>query len=150
MTGSLLERRHFHKPLRDFFSDDVTDWFVGVDRMLDDMTKRWDHAFEQFSDYPISSVERTSDHHYRVTVKVPGYAKDEITVQRVDDELVVRGHHEEAGTEEAAKRTKEFEQHFYLAPDITVESAHLADDALTIEVSYPEAVTPQVQDIPIT
>ena len=146
MAG-LLERRHFLDPLRSIFDDDVSDWFVGVDRMLEDMATKWDHALEAFNEYPTSRIEKTDDTHYRVLVKAPGYAKGEISVRRVDDELVITGTHE--GKEQKEDRRMSFEQHFYLAPDITVEGAKFDKDQLAIDVSFPEPPAPAVQEITI-
>lgn len=150
MTGSLVERRHFLTPLRSIFTDDVSDWFVGVDRMLDDMARKWDHAFEQFNEYPASHVEKTSEGHYRVLVKAPGYDKSELKVQRIDDELVVRGEHQVKGKDDTVERTMSFEQHFFLAPEITVESAKFDKGELAIEVTYPEPLPRDVQEIELT
>lgn len=150
MTGTLMERRHFLTPLRSIFSDDVSDWFVGVDRMLEDMAGRWDRAFEHFNEYPMSHVEKTSDGHYRVLVKVPGYDKADLQVQRIDDELVVRGKHEVKDQEDKVERTMSFEQHFFLAPDITVEAAKFDGGELTVDVAFPEPKAPEVQEITLT
>lgn len=150
MSGSLLERPHFLAPLRKIFDDDVTDWFVGFDKMLEDMAHKWDHAFEGFAETPSSRIEKTDERHYRVLVKVPGYAKDEIKVQRIADELVVRGHHETKGEKEKAAREMSFEQRFYLAEGIHVDAAKLDKDELSIDVSFPEPTPLDVEDIALT
>jgi len=147
MAGTLMERRHFLAPLRSIFDDDVTDWFVGFDRMLDDMTTTWDHVWEGFADTPASRIEKTDDRHYRVMIKVPGYAKDEIKVQRVEDELVVEGHHEVKGEKGEADREMSFEQRFYLADGIHVDSAKLENDEVRIDVSFPEPAPLDVEEI---
>ncbi len=138
MAGSMMEERHFLAPLRGIFDEDVRGWFVGFDKMMEDMAKRWDHAFEYFNQMPTSRIEKTDERHYKVLLKVPGYAKDEITVQREQDELVVRGHHTMKGDKEKAADDRSFEQRFYLAPGIHVDGAKLVKDDLTVLVSFPK------------
>lgn len=147
MSGTLMERRFF-TPLRSIFDDDVSDWFVGVDRMLDDMAKRWDHAFAAFNEFPSAKVEKQDDTHYRVVMKVPGYAKDEITVKRIDDELVVKGAHKENG--KAGKKDMTFEQHLFLARDLKVDKAKYDNDELRIDVTFPKAAKPHEELIELT
>lgn len=150
MSGSLMERRHFLNPLRSIFDDDVNDWFVGFDKMMEDMAKRWDHVFEGFTDEMSTEIKKTDDRHYRVIMKVPGYAKDEIKVQRIEDELVVKGHHEMKGDKEKAGREMDFEQRFFLAKDIHVDAAKLEKDELCIDVSFPEPAPRNVEEIMLT
>lgn len=146
MTGAMMKRRFF-PPLRGIFDDGVTDWFVGVDKVLDDMAARWDHAFASFHDFPSAEIEKIDDTHYRVALKVPGYGRDEITVQRIDDELVIKGEHKEQ-TEGGANNTS-FEQHLYLARDLKVEEAKLDADEVRIIVSFPKEPQSAVEDIPL-
>jgi len=145
-----MERRHFLTPLRGIFDDDVTDWFVGFDKMMEDMAKQWDHVFEGFTDSLSTEIKKTDDRHYQVLMKVPGYAKDEIKVQRIEDELVVKGHHEMKGDKEKAGRAMDFEQRFFLAKDIHVDTAKLEKDELCIEVSFPEPAPRNVEEIMLT
>lgn len=149
MAGTMMERRHFLTPLRSIFNDDVSDWFVGFDTMLEEMAKKWDHALEGFQDSLVSYVDKQDDRHYRVTMKVPGYAKEELKVERDQDELVIRGHHEMKGDKEKAVREMTFEQRFYLAQGMHVDAAKLEKDELVIDVSFPEAKAPEIEEIPL-
>lgn len=148
MAGTVMERRHFLTPLRSIFDEDVRDWFVGFDRMLDEMTRKWDRAFDEAT--PTSHIEKQDDTHFRVMVKVPGFDREDLSVQRIDDELVVKGAHETKGKAEHKTRKASFEQHFYLAPDSRVDAAKFSDDELTIEVSFPAPKPREVQDIEVT
>lgn len=147
MAGSMMEERHFLAPLRSIFDDDVRDWFVGFDKMMEDMAKRWDHAFEYFNAVPTSHIEKMDDRHYKVLLKVPGYEKGDLTVQREQDELVIRGHHTMKGDKEKRSEEKSFEQRFYLAPGLRIEEAKLDKEDLSIEVSFPKEERPAIEKI---
>lgn len=149
MTG-LLERRHFLTPLRSIFDDGPNDWFLGFDKMLEDMSRKWDQAFEGFTEHPLSKVEQRDDRHFTVTLDVEGFDRPEITVQRIDDELVVKAHHEVKAEGEEPGREMSFEQRFFLAPGIHVDAAKLDKDRLVIDVSFPEAAVKAIEDVTIT
>ena len=148
MTG-LLERRHFLTPLRGIFEEGPNDWFLGFDKMLEDMASTWDQAFEGFTEHPLSKVEQRDDRHFRVTMDVEGFDRPEIVVQRIDDELVVKGHHEVEAEGDKPGREMSFEQRFFLAPGIHVDAAKLDEHELVIDVSFPETATKAVEEIAI-
>ncbi len=137
MTQSLIARHRFLEPLHDLLGADVRDWFVGVDRMIDEMSAKWEDALAGFNGAVHSSIDRVDDTHYRVTVTVPGYAKEDLTVKIVDeDELVISGTRE--STEKDEERKANFEQRYLLAEHMHVDGAAFADGTLTIDVSFPE------------
>ena len=141
MAQSLLARHRFLDPLQDLLGNDVRDWFVGVDRMIDDMSRKWEDALAGFNGDVRSSIDRVDDTHYRVTMTVPGYAKEDLTVKVVDeDELVISGARESAekAEERTAERSAQFEQRYLLAEHMHVDGAAFADGKLTIDVSFPE------------
>jgi len=153
MSGSVLERPRFLQPLHDLFDDDVRDWFVGVDRTLDRMARKWEKALESFNDLPSSSVKRIDDRHFAINLQVPGYAKDDLHVRLLDDdELVVTGEHKATKEDKEGRqqRAASFEQHYLLAEDPHIDEAKFKDEVLTITVSFPEPVGMDETEVPIS
>lgn len=135
MTSSLLERPRFSQSLRELFDGASRDWFIGVDRMIDEMSRKWDEAMASFNHFPASHVERIDDNHFRIRVHVPGYEKADLEVKIVDeDELVITGRKESSSGER--EEHSSFEQRFLLADTAKVDSAKVLDNDLVIEVSF--------------
>ena len=151
MTGDLLQRPHFLQPLKHLFDDDVTDWFVGFDKVMEDLAAKWDKAFEGFADTPSSKVEDKGDGTYAIDIAVPGFTKDQLTVEVIDDELVVTGKVDATSKDEG--KTKEehrsFSQRFLLADAMKVDRATFADGALHLDVSTTPKTPAPATKIPI-
>lgn len=146
MANKLAERSRFTQPLRDMLNDDIREWFVGVDRMFDDLALRWEQAWGEFSHFPASTVERVDDTHYRICLSVPGYEKENLTVNVVGGEvLVITGDRHASKTE--GSESSSFEQRFLLADTMRVDSAKFSDGTLNIDVSFPEATW--AKEVPI-
>ncbi len=147
MAQGMLERHRFLTPLHELLDGDVRDWFVGVDRMIDDMAQKWDEAWASFNDDVHSTIDRVDDTHYRISVATPGYSKEDLHVKVVDDdELVITGEHAEES--EKRERKAHFEQRYLLAEHMHVDDAAFVDGKLTINVSFPEP--PQAKETTVT
>ena len=57
MTKSVVRRSHFFEPLERILTRDSTDWFVGFDRMIEGMSRKWDRVFDEFRELPHSGSE---------------------------------------------------------------------------------------------
>ena len=121
---------------------------VGFDRMnrLFDAVARWD---ETAAAYPPYDIVKTGEDAYRISMAVAGFGEDELEVSVDENRLTVSGHKDAPDGEPAflhhgiAART--FERTFELADYIRVESAHLSDGLLNIDLvrEIPEAMKPR-------
>jgi molecular chaperone IbpA len=118
-------------------------------------TRTFAPAFDLFDDfgtwrdlptYPDHSFEQIGRDRYRLTVAVPGFAENELSVEASDRELTVRGRKNGSCSPFTAN---EFELRTPLAEHMRVTGAHLANGLLTIELAreLPDALKPRV--IPI-
>lgn len=118
-------------------------------------TRTFAPAFDLFDDfapwrdlqtYPDHSFEQIGRDRYRLTIAVPGFAEDELSVQASDRELTVRGRKNGSCSPFTAT---EFEFRTPLSEYIRVTGAHLAHGLLTVDLTreLPEALKPRV--IPI-
>lgn len=148
VTQAPHRQPRFVEPLHEVFTEDSHEWFVGLDRMIEQTARKWETALESFHDFPISEVDQIDNDHYVIRVHAPGYDKSELSLHIInDDELVIAGttSHGEGST----ARRSSFRQHFLLAETMSVDSARYVDDTLTIEVSFPKEPGLTEASIPI-
>ena len=119
---------------------------IGFDRLFEllDRTAR----FEPNDGFPLYDIEKTGEDAYRVTLAVPGFTPDEISVESQPNLMVVSGHRATDRGGQYLHRgltARSFERRFNLADFVEVKGASLADGLLTIELAreVPEAMRPR-------
>lgn len=119
---------------------------IGFDRLFDllDQTA----GFEPNEGFPTYDIEKTGEDTYRITLAVPGFKSDEISIESQPNLLVVSGQRStERGTQYLHRglAMRGFERRFDLADFVEVTGADLADGLLTIELKreLPEAMRPR-------
>jgi molecular chaperone IbpA len=120
---------------------------IGFDRLFDmlEASARQSGA----DNYPPFNLERTGEDHYRITVAVAGFRRDEIEIIAQQNLLTVKGKKDAKEDQSAFLHlgiaTRSFERRFELADFIRVEDARLNDGLLTIDLvrEVPEALKPQ-------
>ena len=120
---------------------------IGFDRLFDMLEAS---ARQNGGDnYPPFNLERTSEDHYRITIAVAGFRRDEIEIVAQQNLLTVKGKKDKGGDQSAYLHlgiaTRSFERRFELADFVRVEDARLNDGLLTIDLvrEVPEALKPQ-------
>ena len=120
---------------------------IGFDRLFDMLEAS---ARQNGGDnYPPFNLERTSEDHYRITIAVAGFRRDEIEIVAQQNLLTVKGKKDKDGDQSACLHlgiaTRSFERRFELADFVRVEDARLNDGLLTIDLvrEVPEALKPQ-------
>ena len=125
---------------------------VGFDRlatMLESASRQ-----DASSGYPHYNIELTGEDKYRISLAVAGFAKDELTLETKQNELLVKGKKvdvEDAGNKflhrGIAKRN--FERRFHLADHVRVLGADLEHGILHIDLEreLPEALKPRTIEI---
>ena len=119
---------------------------IGFDRLFDMLDQT--AGFEPNESFPASDIEKTGEDAYRITLAVPGFKLDEISIEGQPNLLVVSG---QRSTERGGQylhrglMTRGFERRFDLADFVEVKGASLADGLLTIELKreVPEAMWPR-------
>lgn len=122
---------------------------VGFDRLselLDAATQR------DFGGFPPYNIAVTGENSYRVTLAVAGFAEDELSIQQVNNELVVTGHGDRSEEHEYLYRgfaAQAFERRFQLADHVKVVGASLSNGLLQIDLAreLPEALRPRKIEI---
>ena len=92
--------------------------------------------------HPAHDVEKLDDNHYRISLAVPGFSRDELNIEAKGDVLAVNGRKEQAN---GRRLVRDFAQSFRLADHVRVDGANLVDGVLTIELvrEIPEALKPR-------
>ena len=119
---------------------------IGFDRLFDLLDQA--AGVEPNEGFPAYDIERTGEDAYRVTLAVPGFRPDELSVEGRPNLLVVSGQRSTDRGGQYLHRgltTRGFERRFDLADFVEVKGASLADGLLTIELAreVPEAMRPR-------
>jgi molecular chaperone IbpA len=120
---------------------------IGFDRLFDmlEASSRQNGG----DNYPPFNLERIAEDHYRITIAVAGFRRDEIEIVAQQNLLTVKGKKDKDGDQSAYLHlgiaTRSFERRFELADFIRVDDARLNDGLLTIDLvrEVPEALKPQ-------
>ncbi len=119
---------------------------IGFDRLFDLLDQA--AGSEPDEGFPAYDIEKTGEDAYRVTLAVPGFKPDEISVEGRPNLLVVSGRRSTERGGQYLHRglaARGFERRFDLADFVEVKGASLADGLLTIELAreVPEAMRPR-------
>lgn len=124
---------------------------VGFDRlfnMLDQVS-----GSEAAAGYPPYNIERISEHAYRISVAVAGFAEADLSIETRENTLTLRGSREGKSDENGAQReilhqgiaARAFERRFQLADHVQVVGATLENGLLHVDLvrEIPEAAKPR-------
>lgn len=121
---------------------------VGFDRLFD-MLETSSRQASGGDNYPPFNLERTAEDHFRITLAVAGFRRDEIEIVAQQNLLTVSGRKDKDSGSSAFLHlgiaTRSFERRFELADFVRVEDARLNDGLLVIDLvrEVPEALKPQ-------
>ncbi len=125
---------------------------IGFDRLFEllDRTAR----FEPNDGFPLYDIEKTGEDAYRVTLAVPGFMPDEISIESQPNLMVVSGHRATDRGGQYLHRgltARGFERRFDLADFVEVKGARLENGLLIIELQreVPEAMRPRRVEIAV-
>ena len=119
---------------------------IGFDRLFDLLDRTT--GVEPNESFPAYDIEKTGEDAYRITLAVPGFKLDEISIEGQPNLLLVSGQKSMDRGGQYLHRgltTRGFERRFNLADFVEVKGANLADGLLTIELKreVPEAMRPR-------
>jgi molecular chaperone IbpA len=119
---------------------------IGFDRLFDML----DQASHLGSDdgFPPYDIEMIGEDAYRVTLAVPGFTPDDISIESQPNMLVVSGRKSRDQGGQALHRgiaVRSFERRFSVADFVEVTGANLSNGLLAIELKreVPEAMRPR-------
>ncbi len=109
--------------------------FDQIERMLDRVSKA------SADGYPPYNIERTGDDRLRITLAVAGFTAESLSIDVEDNQLVIRGRHED-DTERAYLHrgiaARQFQRSFVLAEGIEVTTATLDNGLLHVDLVRPQ------------
>jgi molecular chaperone IbpA len=125
---------------------------IGFDRLFELLDRAT--GFEPHDNFPLHDIEKTGDDAYRVTLAVPGFAPDEISIESQPNLMVVSGHRATDRGGQYLHRgltARGFERRFDLADFVEVKGARLENGVLTVELQreVPEAMRPRRIEIAV-
>jgi molecular chaperone IbpA len=119
---------------------------IGFDRLfqaLDQATR-----LEPKNSFPSYDIEKAGENEFRITLAVPGFTVEDLSLESRPNLLLVSGQKAERKEGEYLHRglaAASFEQRFSLAPTVKVTGASLENGLLTIDLKreVPEAMQPR-------
>jgi HSP20 family molecular chaperone IbpA len=110
--------------------------FDHIEEMLDRLSKASGDS------YPPYNIEQTGPDGLRITLAVAGFAPSDLSVTVENNQLVIKGKHNEAGQRVFLHRgiaARQFQRIFVLAEGIEVAGAGLDNGLLNIDLVRPKA-----------
>ena len=100
--------------------------------------------------YPPYNIEQVSDHAFRITLAVAGFAEDDLSLTVEDRQLVVRGRQRDDQSDRVFLHSgiaaRQFQRTFLLADGVEVGGAKLMNGLLHVDLerAAPETVVRQI------
>ena len=114
--------------------------FEQLERLLERTAKTGNEG------YPPFNIEQTSDHSYRITLAVAGFAEGDLSITVEDRQLVIRGPQRDDGSERVFLHrgiaARQFQRSFVLADGVEVGEAVMENGLLHVDLTMqrPETV----------
>lgn len=125
---------------------------LGFDTLFGDLERRYANQIN--NNYPPYNIIKTGENSYVLEIAVTGFAKDEITVEVNQDQLVVRGQKLRDSEVESVflhhgLASRDFTKIWPLAEFIEVGEAVIKNGVLTVKLErvVPEALKPRFLNI---
>lgn len=107
--------------------------FEQLERLLERTAKSGNEG------YPPYNIEQTSEHSYRITLAVAGFADEDLAITVEDRTLVIRGRQTDTGEDRIFLHrgiaARQFQRTFVLADGVDVGEAKLENGLLHIDLS---------------
>lgn len=118
---------------------------IGFDRLFDALESIERNTTN--NTYPPHNIVKVDDNNYIVELAVAGFKEDEIEIEKVKNELVIKGDKKESDARNFLHRgiaTRTFRKTVQLASSVQVNGASLQDGILSVEL---ENIIPK-EDLP--
>ena len=125
---------------------------VGFDRLFDALENS--SRADAQDGFPPFDIVRTGDDHYRITLAVAGFTREEIDITAQQNQLIIAGQKAEKNEDEGefihrGIALRSFERRFQLADFVEVKDASYTDGLLNISLErvIPDAMRPRKIEI---
>jgi len=120
---------------------------IGFDRIFDLLENA--QRLRAIDDWPPYDIIKTGENNYRITLAVPGFSHDELSITYQSRLLTIEGNSNQSSAEDYLHRGiagRPFEHRFELADHVEVAGAKLSDGLLSIDLvqELPAAAQPRV------
>lgn len=101
--------------------------------------------------YPPYNIEQTSDHSYRITLALAGFAEDDLAITVEDQQLMIRGRQSDDGEGRIFLHrgiaARQFQRSFVLADGVEVGDATMENGLLHVDLTraVPDRVVQTIQ-----
>lgn len=122
------------------FSSPLLLGFDELERMVDRASKTSGEAYPPYNIEQLARVDGAPQH-WRITLAVAGFSRDQIEVTVEENQLVIRGRQAEDDSKAYLHRgiaARQFNRAFVLADGMQVTEARLANGLLEIGLTRPE------------
>ena len=125
-------------------------FFVGYDKMFNDMQKFHDEATKNIPNYPPFNIKKTAENTYVIEMAVAGFGKSDVTIETEGGKLVVKGNAEnddkDVNTLYQGLALRPFTRMFTLNDSVEVQNAEMINGLLriTLERLIPESQRKQI------
>lgn len=119
--------------------------FEQLERLLERSAKSGNEG------YPPFNIEQTSEHSYRITLAVAGFAESDLSITLEDRQLVIRGRQAEESEERVFLHrgiaARQFQRSFVLADGVEVGAAVMENGLLHVDLNRakPETIVQTIQ-----
>ncbi|TAJ86266.1 Hsp20 family protein [Reyranella sp.] len=118
---------------------------------FDQLERTLDRLAKNAEGYPPYNIERIGENGLRITLAVAGFTSDDLVIELVENQLMVRGKQAEEGDRVYLHRgiaARQFQRAFMLADGIEVIGARLDNGLLSIDLVRPVS-EPRIRTIRI-
>ena len=118
---------------------------------FDQLERTLDRLAKNAEGYPPYNIERIGENGLRITLAVAGFTSDDLVIELVENQLMVRGKQAEEGVRVYLHRgiaARQFQRAFMLADGIEVIGARLDNGLLSIDLVRPVS-EPRIRTIRI-
>ena len=126
--------------------------FIGFDTLFDNFERRF--ASQISNNYPPHNIVKYTEDKYEIQLAVTGFDKEDITVELNQNNLIVKGAHQDTETEETVYlhrglAAREFTRVFPLAEHIEVGDVTIKNGVLKVALErvIPENLKPRTLEI---
>ncbi|MEM9844487.1 MAG: Hsp20 family protein [Pseudomonadota bacterium] len=119
--------------------------FEQLERLLERSAKSGNEG------YPPFNIEQTSEHSYRITLAVAGFAENDLSITLEDRQLVIRGRQTDDGGERVFLHrgiaARQFQRSFVLADGVEVGDAVMENGLLHVDLNRakPETIVQTIK-----
>ena len=133
------------------FSKDLDKFFVGYDKVFDNLREFHDQVAKNIPNYPPYNIKKTDDNQYVIEMAVAGFGKSDIVIETEGDKLVIKGNAEQSEDDNdtlyQGLALRPFTRMFTLNDQVEVKNAEMINGLLRISLErlIPESQRKQIE-----